>query len=134
MPRPFKCRHIGCKPRVCYFKPRGIPLTALGEVVLTVDEFEAVRLADLEGMYQDDGAKKMKVSRQTFGNIVNAARNKIADALVHGKSLEMGGCLRRQKGICPKWNGSACPKVSGINSTALTWSTDDPSPDYSGAE
>ena len=91
MPRPFKCRHIGCKPRVCYFKPRGIPLTALGEVVLTVDEFEAVRLADLEGMYQDDGAKKMKVSRQTFGNIVNAARNKIADALVNGKAMKIEG-------------------------------------------
>ncbi|GAG34461.1 unnamed protein product, partial [marine sediment metagenome] len=50
-----------------YFKPRGIPLAALEEVVLTVDEFEALRLADLQGLYQAQAAEKMDVSRQTFG-------------------------------------------------------------------
>jgi len=49
MSRPFKCRHIGCEPGINYFKPQGIPLSALQEVVLTVDEFEAIRLADLQG-------------------------------------------------------------------------------------
>ena len=58
MSRPFKCRHIGCEPGTKYFKPRGIPLTELQEVVLTVDEFEAVRLADLEGLYQEAAAKR----------------------------------------------------------------------------
>ena len=62
MSRPFKCRHIGCEPGINYFKPRGIPLCALQEVVMTVDEFEAIRLADLEGFYQEDAAKKMKIS------------------------------------------------------------------------
>lgn len=60
-------------------------------VELTVDELEAVRLADLEGMYQEEAAAKMNVSRQTFGRIVEAAHKKIADALVHGKALSIQG-------------------------------------------
>ncbi len=91
MPRPFKCRRVRCKPDANYFKPRGIPLSELQEIGLTLDEFEAVRLADLEGLYQEDAAKKMAVSRQTFGNIVGSARKKIADALVNGKALKISG-------------------------------------------
>ena len=91
MPRPFKCRYIRCEPDVSYFKPRGIPISRLDEVVLTVDEFESVRLADVEGLYQDKAAKKMNVSRQTFGNIVKSARCKIADALVNGKAIKIKG-------------------------------------------
>jgi predicted DNA-binding protein (UPF0251 family) len=91
MPRPYKCRYIRCEPDVSYFKPRGIPISRLDEVVLTVDEFESVRLADVEGLYQDDAAKKMNVSRQTFGNIVKSARCKIADALVNGKAIRIKG-------------------------------------------
>jgi predicted DNA-binding protein (UPF0251 family) len=75
----------------CYFKPRGIPLRALEEVNLTIDEFEAIRLADLEGMYQEEAAKKMKISRQTFGNIIDSAHNKIADSLVNAKALRIKG-------------------------------------------
>jgi len=74
-----------------YFKPRGIPLSVLEEVVLTVDEFEALRLADLEGLYQEQGAEKMKVSRQTFGRIIDSAHKKVAEALVQGKALKIGG-------------------------------------------
>ena len=91
MSRPFKCRHIGCEPGINYFKPRGIPLCDLQEVVLTVDEFEAVRLADLEGLYQQSGRKKMKISRQTFGNIIRVAHGKIADAIINGKAIKIGG-------------------------------------------
>ena len=91
MPRPFKCRRVNCEPEVSYFKPRGIPLTKLDEVNLTVDEFESIRLADLEGMYQDAGAERMNVSRQTFGNIVNSAHRKIADALVNGMAIKIEG-------------------------------------------
>ena len=91
MPRPFKCRHISCEPEVSYFKPRGIPISKLDEVNLTVDEFESVRLADIEGMYQDEAAKEMNVSRQTFGNIVKSAHSKIADALVKGKAIRIDG-------------------------------------------
>ena len=91
MPRPCKCRRVDCEPGVSYFKPKGIPAKALAEVKLTMDEFESLRLADLEGMYQDDAAKQMDVSRQTFGNIVKSAHKKIADALVNGKSIKIEG-------------------------------------------
>jgi len=63
----------------------------LEEVDLTLDELEAVRLADLEGLYQEDAAVKMNVSRQTFGNIVTSAHKKIADALLNGKALHIKG-------------------------------------------
>jgi len=56
-----------------------------------MDELEAVRLADLEGNYQEDAAKKMNVSRQTFGNIIVSAHKKIADALVNSKALKIEG-------------------------------------------
>ncbi len=99
MPRPFKCRQVGCKPDISYFKPRGIPVTRLEEVILTMDEFESVRLADHEGMYQDAAAKKMNISRQTFGNIVNSARKKIAEALVNGKSIKIEGGVYQIAGM-----------------------------------
>lgn len=91
MPRPCKCRRICGNPRVDYFKPRGIALDELEEVGLTIDEFEAIRLADLDGLYQEDAAKKMNISRQTFGNIIELAHKKIADAIVHAKALKIEG-------------------------------------------
>jgi predicted DNA-binding protein (UPF0251 family) len=63
----------------------------LEEVNLTLDELEAIRLADSEGLYQEDAAKKMNISRQTFGNIVNSAHKKIADVLLHAKALRIEG-------------------------------------------
>jgi len=63
----------------------------LEEVDLTMDELEAIRLADLEEMYQEDAAKKMNISRQTFGNIVASAHKKIADSLVNSKALKIEG-------------------------------------------
>lgn len=91
MPRPFKCRRISGNFRIDYFKPRGVPLCSLDEVCIGVDELEAVRLADLDGLYQADAAEIMKISRQTFGNIIEAAHRKIADALVNGKALKIEG-------------------------------------------
>ena len=99
MSRPFKCRHIGCEPGTTYFKPRGIPLTELQEVTLTVDEFEAVRLADLEKLYQEEAAKKMKISRQTFGNIISSAHGKIADAIINGKAIKIEGGVYTRPGM-----------------------------------
>jgi predicted DNA-binding protein (UPF0251 family) len=78
-------------PESNYFKPRGIPLSMLEEVILTVDEFEAIRLADLEGLYQEQAAEKMKVSRQTFGRIIDSAHKKVAEALIKGKALKIEG-------------------------------------------
>ena len=91
MARPRNCRRVGSMPGSSYFKPRGIPLSTLEEVVLSVDEFEAIRLADLEGLYQEQAAERMKVSRQTFGRIVETARRKVAKALVEGKALKIEG-------------------------------------------
>lgn len=91
MARPHNCRFVGQLPAVYYFKPRGVPLSNLEEIVLGVDEFEALRLADLEGKYQEQAADQMKVSRQTFGRIAESARRKVAEALVMGKALRIEG-------------------------------------------
>lgn len=91
MSRPLKHRRISEKPRVCHFKPDGVPFAALEEIQLTVDEFEALRLADLERLYQEEAAGRMGISRQTFGNIIEAAHRKLADAIVNGKSLKIAG-------------------------------------------
>ncbi len=91
MARPVNCRRVASMPQSDYFKPRGIPLSILEEVVLTVDEFEAIRLADLEGLYQEQAAEKMKVSRPTFGRIIESAHKKVAEALVQGKALKIEG-------------------------------------------
>ena len=99
MPRPFKCRRVLGVPGADYFKPRGIPLSDLQEIGLTIDEFEAIRLADLEGLYQEEAAKKMDVSRQTFGNIITAAHKKIADAIVNGKALKISGGTYVQEAV-----------------------------------
>ncbi|MFA5117303.1 MAG: DUF134 domain-containing protein [Candidatus Omnitrophota bacterium] len=89
--RPRKCRCVRGEPRVRFFKPQGVPLTKLQEIVLTIDECEALCFADRQGMYQADAAKKMKISRQTFGNIIESARKKVAEALLCGKALRIGG-------------------------------------------
>lgn len=91
MPRPISERRVRGWPRSRAFKPAGTPLRDLETVVITLDELESVRLADLEGLYQEAAAARMGVSRQTFGRIVETARRKIADALVNGKALEFDG-------------------------------------------
>lgn len=91
VPRPFCNRCIAGRPAASIFKPIGIPVTELEEIVMTLDEFEALRLADLEGLYQEQAAEKMKISRPTFSRIIDSARRKMADAIVHGKALRIGG-------------------------------------------
>jgi predicted DNA-binding protein (UPF0251 family) len=91
MPRPIHYRRVGCIPQANFYKPRGIPLAVLQHTTLTVDELEAIRLADLQGLYQEQAAEKMNVSRQTFGRILESAHKKIADALVNGKALSIQG-------------------------------------------
>ena len=91
MPRPIRCRKIDALPEFTYFKPAGIPARLLAAVTLTLDEFEAIRLADLEGLYQEEAARRMNVSRQTFGNILVAAHQKIAECVICGKALKIEG-------------------------------------------
>jgi len=91
MPRPCCLRHIDVTPCAVYFKPAGIPVHLLEEVVLTLDELESLRLADLNGLYQEQAAGQMKISRPTFSRVVEQARRKVADALIHGKALRLEG-------------------------------------------
>lgn len=89
MARPVKCRRVSCAISSVYFKPQGIPMCNLEEIELELDEIEAMRLADLEELYQADAAERMGVSRQTFGNIIARAHKKVATAILFGKALKI---------------------------------------------
>ena len=91
MARPKKSRIVRYNPEVSYFKPRGIPMYDLEEVQLTVDEREAIRLADLLKMPHEDAGRKMGVSRATFSRIIQKARRIIADAIINGKAINVQG-------------------------------------------
>ncbi len=99
MARPRLCRRVGFSPDVTYFKPQGIPLRGLEEVILPVDEFEAVRLKDLLGLEQETAAKKMNISQPTFHRLVLSARKKIADAIVNGKAIKIEGGAYKMAGM-----------------------------------
>ncbi len=91
MARPKCCRKVAGEPDCRVFKPLGAPCAALEEIVLSMDEFEAIRLADLEGLYQEQAAERMNVSRQTFGRIIESARRKVAQVLTGGLALRIEG-------------------------------------------
>lgn len=91
MPRPCCKKNIASSTQQSVFKPAGVPHQTLEEVVLSLDELEALRLADLEGLYHDAAARAMGVSRQTFGRIIESARRKTAEALVGSKALRIEG-------------------------------------------
>jgi uncharacterized protein len=124
LPRPKCCRNIGLMPENIRFKPEGIEVSTSSEVLLTLDEFEAVRLAHYEGLYQEQAAAMMNVSRPTFGRIIESALVKIADFLVNGKALKITGgeifvinsnlnpcenCQRSSKNCDRRKNGRRCP-------------------------
>lgn len=93
--RPKKIRTVKCTPGERCFKPMCIPIGKVKSVVLTLDEFEALRLADLESLEHAAAAVKLGISRPTFSRIVSAARNKIADGLVNIKAIRIeGGCCK----------------------------------------
>ena len=91
MPRPTKWRRVGFIPQVTSFKPSGIPLHQLEEIVLSVEEAEAIRLKDLEGLEQEECARRMQISRPTFHRVLAGARKKMADVLLNGKALRIDG-------------------------------------------
>ncbi|OGR77169.1 MAG: hypothetical protein A2X32_07065 [Elusimicrobia bacterium GWC2_64_44] len=91
MTRPLKIRKVTSAPRAYYFKPRAVPLCELEEITLQLDELQALEHADLKRRGQADAAAAMRVSRQTFGNILASARRKLADAVVNGKALKIEG-------------------------------------------
>lgn len=91
MPRPRRLRRVWFRPEVTYFKPAGVRMMELGEVILSMDEFEAIRLKDYEGLEQTEAAKKMNISQPTFQRLYESARKKIAEALVTGKAIRIEG-------------------------------------------
>ena len=89
MVRPLKPRVLKGNPRVDYFKPQGIPLRNLEEVILMPDEFEAIKLHDGDDLDQTSAAKEMLISQPTFARILNRAYKKIAQALIQGKAIRI---------------------------------------------
>jgi predicted DNA-binding protein (UPF0251 family) len=83
------CRRVRFTPSVTYYKPAGVRMTELEEVVLLPDELEALRLKDALGMEQDPAAKQMGVSQPTFHRILASARKKVSEALIKGKALRI---------------------------------------------
>jgi predicted DNA-binding protein (UPF0251 family) len=116
MGRPKKCRWVETEPGVTFFKPRGIPLRSLQQIVITVDELEAMRLADFLEMTQEEVAQRMQVSRPTVTRMLSRAHRAVAEALVHGKAICIqGGDYRvgQQCQSCGQWS------VLGEEGTAM---------------
>ena len=90
MARPEKLRRVGCMAGGRAFKPIGQPVSTLEIEELRLDELEALRLADLEGLYQEAAAERMGVSRPTFARILARARSAVARALVEERMLVVG--------------------------------------------
>lgn len=89
MPRPCKRRRIRGRPNSSYFKPAGIRMIDLEESTLTMPEFEAIRLVDLDEISQEEAGKQMQVSQATLSRVLKTGRKKIADAIVNGKAIKI---------------------------------------------
>lgn len=109
MARPVSTRKVPKRLKERMFKPQGIRMAQLEQLSLTLDGLEALRLADLEGLYQEEAAKRMGVSRATFARVLTEARKVVAEALVNGKAVEIGGGSvdrrARSKWPCPVHGG-----------------------------
>jgi predicted DNA-binding protein (UPF0251 family)/predicted Fe-Mo cluster-binding NifX family protein len=91
MPRPTFPRKVGFLPGITYFKPAGVKITELKEVVLGHDEIEAIRLKNLQGLSQEEAAEEMNVSQPTLHRLLSSAYAKMTDAIVNGKALRIEG-------------------------------------------
>ena len=100
MPRPLKLRKICCLPERKRFGPLDAEMLEKNYIKMTVDEYETIRLIDLEGVTQEECAKQMNVARTTVQGIYEEARKKLAESLVYGKALLIeGGEYRICEGI-----------------------------------
>ncbi|WP_042273364.1 DUF134 domain-containing protein [[Clostridium] dakarense] len=113
MARPTKVRTVDFFQKDTYFAPIGKPKCEIEEINLKLEELEAMRLKDIEGLNQEECAKKMKVSRQTFQNIIDAARQKVAIDLTQGKAIKINGGNYRAK-FC-KFKCLDCRNIYEIN-------------------
>ncbi|MCK5461342.1 DUF134 domain-containing protein [Candidatus Gracilibacteria bacterium] len=89
MPRPRLCRRIGLNPNITFYKPQGIPLKNLKVIKLTYEEWEALRLKNVEGLNQNQSAEKMNTSQSTFQRIFSNAQKKISTAIVNGMAIKI---------------------------------------------
>ncbi|MCF7910272.1 DUF134 domain-containing protein [Candidatus Pacearchaeota archaeon] len=89
--RPRRCRRIRGIPKICYFKPAGIRLKELDEIILNFEEYEAVRLIDFEEVGQIEAGKKMGISQPTLSRLLKIARKKLTQAIVKGKAIRIQG-------------------------------------------
>jgi len=87
--RPKIKRCLRFKPNVRYFKPQGIPLRFLGEVILMPDELEALKLYEVDGFDQKQASEKMKISQPTFARVLDSAVKKVAYAIIKGKAIKI---------------------------------------------
>jgi predicted DNA-binding protein (UPF0251 family)/predicted Fe-Mo cluster-binding NifX family protein len=112
MPRPTCPRKVGFFPNVTYFKPAGVPIGVLEEVLLGNDEVEAIRLKNLVGLSQEEAASRMGVSQPTFHRLLLSAHQKLSDAVVNGKALRIEGgnvtSVEGQVGPCRWRHGWGC--------------------------
>lgn len=91
MPRPPKRRYVEFMPEICYFKPVGVPMLQLLEATLGVDQLEALRLKDLEGLSQEECAERMNLGQSTFQRILSRARRNLTRAIVEGRAIRIEG-------------------------------------------
>ena len=97
MPRPKKTRFVSAYPAIAAFVPTGVTVT--GEVFMSVEELESIRLSDFEHLDQETAANLMKVSRHTYGRILANARSILAEAVVTGKALKIEGGVYEFRGM-----------------------------------
>jgi len=109
MPRPHRGRRIGHSPDSTYFKPAGVPIRELKTTIIELDELEAMRLVDGEGLKQTDAAEKMDISQSTIARLLASGRKKTALALAHGEALQLQQGAApldfQQPGGCARGNG-----------------------------
>jgi len=91
MPRPRIRRRLRFKPNVHYFKPQGVPMRELEEVVILPDELEALKLHDIDGLEQIEASKKMGISQPTFARTLDSVYKKLADGIINGRAIKIGG-------------------------------------------
>jgi predicted DNA-binding protein (UPF0251 family) len=121
MSRPSCCRRVTGHPAASVFTPTGAGPCEAAPVIVALDEFEAIRLADHEGLRQDEAAGEMQISRPTFGRILESAHRKVAAAFVQGRTIRIeGGAVCTLEGCgprnCPRWNHGG--HTSGVRCAA----------------
>lgn len=114
MPRPLKWRKVCCLPGNNEFGPMNMEASLPGTVLMTVDEYETIRLIDLEGLTQEECAEQMNVARTTVQRIYFEARKKIAESLVLGRILKIeGGEFRLCDGSGSECHRGTCHRFRG---------------------